>query len=38
MLDTVYEGVNRETCALLEYWEFCVKNVDKVCDFLDWLA
>jgi len=30
--------VNYEICALLEHWNFCAKNVDKPCDFLDWLA
>jgi len=38
LLDTVYEGVNRDTHALLEYWDFCAKNVDEACDFLDWLS
>ena len=38
LLDTVYEGVNRENRAILEYWDFCVKNVDEACDFLDWLG
>jgi len=34
----VYLGVNCETRALLEQWNFCAKTVDKACDFLDWLA
>jgi len=38
LLDTVYEGVNCETRALLEQWDFCAKRVDEACDFLDWLA
>ena len=38
MLDTVYMGVDCETCALLEQWDFCAKTVDEACDFLDWLA
>jgi len=37
-LNTVYEGVNCETRALLEYWDFCAKDVNEPCDFLDWLA
>ena len=24
--------------ALLEYWDFCGKNIDEACDFLDWFA
>jgi len=31
-------GVNYETRALLEQWDFCAKSVDEACDFLDWLA
>jgi len=38
LLDTIYEGVNRETHVLLEYWGSCAKNVDEPCDFIDWLA
>ena len=38
LLDTVYEGLNYETRALLEQWDFCSKSVDEACDFLDWLA
>ena len=38
LLDTVCEGVNSETRALLEYWGFCAKNVDEAWNFLDWLA
>jgi len=34
----VYEGVNCETHALLEHWDFYTKNVDETCNFLDWLA
>lgn len=29
ILNTVYEGVNCETRTLLEYWDFCAKNVDE---------
>jgi len=38
LLDIVYEGVNCETRAPLEQWDFCAKSVDEACDFLDWLA
>jgi len=38
ILNTVYEGVNYETCVLLEHWNLCVRNVDKAWNFLDWLA
>ena len=38
ILNTVYEGVNCEIRALLEYWDFRAKNIDKAWDFLDWLA
>jgi len=38
LLDTVYEGVNYETRAILEQWDSCAKSVDEACDFLDWLA
>ena len=38
VLNTVYEGVNCETRTLLEYWDFCAKDVNEACDFLDWLA
>jgi len=38
ILNAVYEGVNCETRTLLEYWNFCAKNVDKTWDFLNWLA
>jgi len=38
LLYTVYEGVNYETRALLEYWDVCTKDVNEACDFLDWLA
>ena len=38
ILNTIYKGVNRETCALLEYWLFCDGNVDEAWDFLEcWL-
>ena len=37
-MSTVYDGVNCETRALLEYWNFCAKDVNEACDFLDWLA
>ena len=37
-MNTVYEGVNYETHALLEYWDFCAKDVNEACDFLDCLA
>ena len=30
--------MNCETRALLEYWDFCAKNVDEACDFLNWFA
>jgi len=36
LFDTIYEGANHETHALSEYWDFCAKNVDETCDFLDW--
>ena len=36
-LNTVYEGVNCETRALLEHWDFCARDVNEACDFLDWL-
>ena len=38
LLDTVYLGVNFETRALLEQWDFYAKTADEACDFLDWLA
>jgi len=38
LLDTVYMGVNYETRALLEQWDFYAKTADEACDFLDWLA
>jgi len=38
ILNTVYEGVNCETCNLLEYWDFFAKNIDEAWNFLDWLA
>ena len=38
ILNTVYKGVNCEARTLLEYWDFCAKNVDEAWDFLDWLA
>ena len=34
----MHEGVNYETRALLEQWDFRAKSVDEACDFLDWLA
>jgi len=38
ILSIVYEGVNHETRSFLEYWNFCAKDVNEACDFLDWLA
>jgi len=38
ILNTVYEGVNYETRTLLEYRDFCAKNVDEASDFLHWLS
>ena len=38
LLDTVFLGVNYETRALLEQWDFYAKTADEACDFLDWLA
>ena len=38
LLDTVYKGVNHETRALLEQWDFCAKTVDEACALLDWLV
>ena len=38
LLDTVFRGVNHETRALLEPWDFCAKTIDEAFDFLDWLA
>ena len=35
LLDTVYKGVNRGTCALLEQWNFCAKTINEACDLLD---
>jgi len=37
-LDTVFKGVDGETHALLKLWDFCAKNVNEACDFLDQLA
>jgi len=37
-LNTVYERVNCKIGTILEYWDFCAKNVDEAWDFLDWLA
>jgi len=31
-------GVNCETRALFEYWDFYTRNVDETWDFLNWLA
>ena len=30
--------MKRETRALLKYWDFCAKNVNEPCDFLNSLA
>ena len=38
LLNTVYKGVNCETRARLEYWDFCAEDVNEACDFLDWFA
>ena len=38
ILNAVYKSVNCETRTLLEYWDFCTKNVDEAWNFLDWLA
>ena len=37
-MSTIYEGVNCDTRILLEYGNFCAKNVDEGWNFLDWLA
>ena len=34
LLDTVFRGVNLETRALLEQWDFCAKTVDEACAIL----
>jgi len=38
ILKSVYEGVNHETRAPLEYWDFNARDINKACDFLHWLA
>ena len=38
IFDIVYESVNCEIHALLEYWDFWAKDVNEACDFLDWLV
>ena len=35
---TVYEGVTCEIRTLLEYCDFCAKDINEACDFLGWLA
>ena len=37
-MHVVEEGVNYETRALFEYWDFYARNVDEAWDFLNWLA
>jgi len=36
-LDTIYEGVNRETCSF-KVVRFLCSTIDEACDLLDWLA
>ena len=38
ILHVVDEGVNCETRALFEHWDFYARNVEEAWDFLDWLA
>jgi len=38
ILNIVYEGVTSETRALLEHWDFCVRNVDEAWELLELLA
>jgi len=38
ILNMVYEGMNCETRALLEQWDFCDTNFDEAWDLLNWLA
>ena len=39
LLATIYEGVNRGTCARLEKWHFYAKTIAKSCDLLSrWLG
>jgi len=37
-LHVVDEGVNCETRALFEHWNFYAQNVEEAWDFLNWLA
>jgi len=37
-LYVVDEGVNCETRALFEHWDFYARNVEEAWDFLNWLA
>jgi len=37
-LYVVDKGVNCETRALFEHWNFYARNVEEVWDFLHWLA
>ena len=37
VLHVVDEGVNCETRALFEHWDFYARNVEEAWDFLDWL-
>ena len=38
ILGIIDEGVNNETRILLQYWDFHRKCVDKVWNFLEWVA
>ena len=37
-MHVVDEGVNCETRALFEHWDFYARNVEEAWDFLKWLA
>ena len=37
-MSIVDEGVNYETHAHLEHWDFCARNVDEAWYLLEWLA
>ena len=38
ILHVVNEGVNSQTRALLDRWDFCARNVDEAWELLEWLA
>ena len=38
ILNAVCEGVNCETRVLLKHWDFCIGNINKAWDWLQWLA